>query len=65
VKGLLALYEEKKEEEQEEQEEKEKEESDNDSSSCSCSCLCYGIMRTGNRVKIDCGGFLCGYLDST
>jgi len=31
-----------------------------DGSSC-CSCERYGITRSGNRVKLDCGGARCGY----
>lgn len=31
-----------------------------DSSSC-CSCERFGITRSGNRVKLDCGGSRCGY----
>lgn len=36
-------------------------------SSCTSSCTCerYGITRTGNRVKLDCGGARCGYGDSS
>lgn len=32
-------------------------------SSCSSACTCerYGITRSGNRVKLDCGGTRCGY----
>lgn len=32
-------------------------------SSCSSACTCerYGITRSGNRVKLDCGGARCGY----
>jgi hypothetical protein len=31
-------------------------------SSCSSGCTCerYGITRSGNRVKLDCGGARCG-----
>ena len=32
-------------------------------SSC-CTCERYGITRSGNRVKLDCGGSRCGYSDS-
>jgi hypothetical protein len=34
--------------------------------SCSSSCTCerYGITRAGNRVKLDCGGAMCGNGDS-
>jgi hypothetical protein len=35
-----------------------------DSSSC-CSCERYGITRSGNRVKLDCGGARCGYSDDS
>jgi len=31
-------------------------------SSC-CTCERYGITRSGNRVKLDCGGSRCGYSD--
>jgi len=31
-----------------------------DTSTC-CSCERYGITRSGNRVKLDCGGNRCGY----
>jgi hypothetical protein len=34
------------------------------SSSSVCSCERYGITRSGNRVKLDCGGARCGYSDS-
>jgi hypothetical protein len=34
------------------------------SSSC-CSCERYGITRSGNRVKLDCGGARCGYSDDS
>jgi hypothetical protein len=33
-------------------------------SSC-CTCERYGITRTGNRVKLDCGGSRCGYSDGS
>jgi len=33
------------------------------SNSSSCSCERYGITRSGNRVKLDCGGARCGYSD--
>jgi len=33
------------------------------STSSSCSCERYGITRSGNRVKLDCGGARCGYSD--
>lgn len=32
--------------------------------SSSCTCERYGITRTGNRVKLDCGGARCGYGES-
>lgn len=35
-----------------------------DASSC-CSCERYGITRSGNRVKLDCGGARCGYSDDS
>jgi hypothetical protein len=28
-----------------------------------CSCERYGITRSGDRVKLDCGGSRCGYSD--
>jgi hypothetical protein len=31
----------------------------------SCTCERYGITRKGDRVKIDCGGKVCGYDDSS
>lgn len=31
----------------------------------SCRCERYGITRSGNRVKLDCGGSRCGYADSS
>jgi len=34
------------------------------SSSC-CTCERYGITRTGDRVKLDCGGARCGYSDDS
>ena len=34
------------------------------SSLSSCTCERYGITRAGNRVKLDCGGTMCGYGDS-
>lgn len=34
------------------------------SSSC-CSCERYGITRSGDRVKLDCGGSRCGYSDDS
>lgn len=33
-------------------------------SSC-CTCERYGITRSGNRVKLDCGGARCGYSDGS
>jgi len=33
-------------------------------SSLSCSCERYGITRSGDRVKLDCGGSRCGYDES-
>jgi hypothetical protein len=33
-------------------------------SSC-CTCERYGITRTGNRVKLDCGGSRCGYSEGS
>merc|ERR1711881_82765 len=35
-----------------------------DASSC-CTCERYGITRSGNRVKLDCGGSRCGYSDDS
>ena len=35
-----------------------------DASSC-CTCERYGITRSGNRVKLDCGGSRCGYSDAS
>jgi len=34
------------------------------SSSC-CTCERYGITRTGDRVKLDCGGARCGFSDES
>jgi hypothetical protein len=31
----------------------------------SCSCERYGITRKGDRVRLDCGGERCGYLDES
>lgn len=31
----------------------------------SCSCERYGITRKGDRVKLDCGGSRCGYVDES
>jgi hypothetical protein len=39
--------------------------SDYSSSSLSCSCERYVITRSGDRVKLDCGGSRCGYGDET
>lgn len=33
------------------------------SNSSSCSCERYGITRSGDRIKLDCGGSRCGYSD--
>jgi len=33
-------------------------------SSC-CTCERYGITRSGDRVKLDCGGARCGYSDDS
>ena len=30
-----------------------------------CTCERYAITRTGSRVKLDCGGKLCGYSDAS
>jgi len=35
------------------------------SNSSYCSCERYGITRSGNRVKLDCGGSRCGYSDDS
>jgi len=35
------------------------------SSSSGCSCERYGITRSGDRVKLDCGGSRCGYSDDS
>jgi hypothetical protein len=35
-------------------------------SNCSsCTCERYGITRKGERVKLDCGGEMCGFSDSS
>jgi hypothetical protein len=34
------------------------------SDASSCTCERYGITRKGDRVKIDCGGSRCGYVES-
>jgi hypothetical protein len=39
--------------------------SDPSSSSSSCRCNKYGVTRKGDRVKLDCGGRLCGYSDDS
>ena len=39
--------------------------SDPSSSSDSCRCNKYGVTRKGDRVKLDCGGRLCGYSDDS
>lgn len=39
--------------------------SDYSASSLSCSCERYGITRSGDRVKLDCGGSRCGYDNET
>ncbi|CRG91561.1 hypothetical protein PISL3812_08611 [Talaromyces islandicus] len=36
-----------------------------DQSNSVCRCERYGITRKGDRVKLDCGGSRCGYLDSS
>jgi len=33
------------------------------STGSSCSCERYGITRSGERIKLDCGGSRCGYSD--
>jgi hypothetical protein len=33
--------------------------------SAGCTCERYGITRTGDRVKLDCGGSRCGYSDDS
>jgi hypothetical protein len=33
------------------------------STSSQCSCERYGITRSGDRIKLDCGGSRCGYSD--
>merc|ERR1712144_201684 len=35
------------------------------SGSVNCTCERYGITRSGNRVKLDCGGSRCGYSDDS
>jgi len=35
------------------------------SGSSNCSCERYGITRSGDRVKLDCGGSRCGYSDDS
>jgi hypothetical protein len=39
--------------------------SDPSSASDSCRCNKYGVTRRGDRVKLDCGGRLCGYSDDS
>lgn len=39
--------------------------SDPSSSTTSCRCNKYGVTRKGDRVKLDCGGRLCGYSDDS
>lgn len=39
--------------------------SDPSSGSGSCQCNKYGVTRKGDRVKLDCGGRLCGYSDDS
>lgn len=39
--------------------------SDPSSSSDSCRCNKYGVTRRGDRVKLDCGGRVCGYSDDS
>ena len=39
--------------------------SDPSSGSGSCRCNKYGVTRKGDRVKLDCGGRLCGYSDDS
>lgn len=39
--------------------------SDPSSSADSCRCNKYGVTRRGDRVKLDCGGRLCGYSDDS
>ncbi|KAL1845132.1 hypothetical protein VTK73DRAFT_1062 [Phialemonium thermophilum] len=34
------------------------------SDSSSCTCELYGITRKGDRLRLDCGGTRCGYVDS-
>jgi len=35
------------------------------SSGSACSCERYGITRSGDRIKLDCGGARCGYTDDS
>ena len=35
------------------------------SSVASCRCERYGVTRSGNKVRLDCGGRVCGYGDSS
>ncbi|KAG0646058.1 hypothetical protein D0Z07_8353 [Hyphodiscus hymeniophilus] len=39
--------------------------SPNSDSAGSCTCERYGITRSGDRVKLDCGGSRCGYSDDS
>lgn len=39
--------------------------SDYSSSGSACTCERYGITRGGDRIKLDCGGTRCGYLDGS
>ena len=39
--------------------------SDPNSSGSECRCNRYGVMRSGQRVKLDCGGSKCGYSDDS
>ncbi|KAK3170156.1 hypothetical protein OEA41_009542 [Lepraria neglecta] len=39
--------------------------SDPSSSSGSCQCNRYGVTRKGDRVRLDCGGKVCGYGESS
>jgi len=39
--------------------------SDYSSGSVNCTCERYGITRSGDRVKLDCGGSRCGYSDDS
>lgn len=35
------------------------------SSASGCRCARYGVTRSGSKVKLDCGGQVCGYSDSS